>query len=87
MLPYLDNRSASVTILTLQSENNEITGPFARGGCGMLRQALAITLSMLLTTPIWGISNPVGTVASGTGITVAGTSAAAGSTLYDGDTV
>ncbi|HVB99401.1 MAG TPA: hypothetical protein VNJ12_08765 [Candidatus Dormibacteraeota bacterium] len=53
----------------------------------MLRQALAIALSVLLSTPVWAISNPLGTVASGHDVTVAGTAAAGGSTLYNGDTL
>ncbi|HVB35419.1 MAG TPA: hypothetical protein VNJ52_13760 [Patescibacteria group bacterium] len=51
----------------------------------MLRQALAVTLSLLLSAPVWAISNPLGTVISGNGAYVAGVAAADGSTVYNGD--
>lgn len=53
----------------------------------MLRQALALILSLLLSAPMWAASNPLGTVVSGNGVSVAGTTAADGSTLYNGDTL
>jgi hypothetical protein len=53
----------------------------------MLRQALAITLSLLLSGPVWAVSTPLGTVASGEGVSVAGIAATDGSTLYNGDTL
>lgn len=53
----------------------------------MLRQALAVTLAILLSGPVWAASTPLGTVASGNGINVAGTAATQGSTLYNGDTL
>ena len=53
----------------------------------MLRRAVGITLSLLLCTPMWASSNPLGTIAAGRDVTVAGTAAANGSTLYNGDTL
>jgi ferric-dicitrate binding protein FerR (iron transport regulator) len=53
----------------------------------MFRQALSVTMSLLLTVPLWAVSTPVGTLASSNGVTVSGTLAAPGSTLYSGDTL
>lgn len=53
----------------------------------MLRQTLAVTLSILLSAPLWAVSTPLGTVVSGNGFTVAGSAAANGSSLYNGDTL
>lgn len=53
----------------------------------MFKKALAITLSMLLAAPIWAMSAPIGSVAIGSGTTVAGTTAAPGTSLFSGDTV
>lgn len=53
----------------------------------MFRQALAVTMSLMLTVPLWAISAPVGTIASSNGATVSGTLAAPGSSLYSGDTL
>lgn len=53
----------------------------------MLRRAIAVTMSLLLTVPLWAISSPVGTIAVGSKVTVAGSAAAAGSSLYSGDTL
>lgn len=53
----------------------------------MFRQALAVTMSLLLTVPLWAISAPVGTIASSNRATVSGTLAAPGSSLYSGDTL
>jgi ferric-dicitrate binding protein FerR (iron transport regulator) len=53
----------------------------------MLRQTLAVTLSILLSAPVWAISSPLGAVVSGNGVSVAGASAADGSSLYNGDTL
>jgi hypothetical protein len=53
----------------------------------MLRRAMAVTLSLLLSLPLWAISSPVGMIAFGSKVTVAGTAAATGSSLYSGDTL
>ena len=53
----------------------------------MFRRAMAVTMSLLLTVPLWAISSPVGTIAVGSKVTVAGTAAATGSSLYSGDTL
>ncbi|HEV2386905.1 MAG TPA: hypothetical protein VGS20_06565 [Candidatus Acidoferrales bacterium] len=54
----------------------------------MFRQALALALSALLAIPLWaGPSAPAGTIASSNGATVSGTAAAAGSSVFSGDTV
>lgn len=53
----------------------------------MLRRAMAVTMSLLLSVPLWAISSPVGTIALGSKVTVAGSEAATGSSLYSGDTL
>lgn len=53
----------------------------------MLRQALSITLSVLLALPLWAASTPIGAIASSSGVTVSGSVAAPGSSLYSGDTL
>lgn len=53
----------------------------------MFRQALSVTMSVLLAVPLWAGSAPVGTLASSQGVTVSGNVAAPGSSLYSGDTL
>lgn len=53
----------------------------------MLRRVMAVSLSLLLSLPLWAISNPVGTVALGSHVAVGGAAAAAGSSIYSGDTL
>lgn len=53
----------------------------------MLRQALAIAMSVLLSAPVWAISSPLGTMVNGIGTNVAGSTVTDGSTLYSGDTL
>lgn len=53
----------------------------------MLRRAMAVTLSLLLSLPLWAVSSPVGTVAIGSHVDVSGAAAAAGSSIYSGDTL
>lgn len=53
----------------------------------MLRRAMAVTMSVLLSLPLWAVANPVGTIALGSKVTVAGNAAATGSSLYSGDTL
>ncbi|MDE3136443.1 MAG: hypothetical protein KGL59_07700 [Acidobacteriota bacterium] len=53
----------------------------------MFRRAMAVTMSLLLSLPLWAISSPVGTIALGSKVMVGGAAAATGSSLYSGDTL
>jgi ferric-dicitrate binding protein FerR (iron transport regulator) len=53
----------------------------------MFRRAMAVTMSLLLSLPLWAISSPVGTIALGSKVMVGGVAAATGSSLYSGDTL
>ena len=53
----------------------------------MFRQALSVTMSLLLSVPLWAISAPVGTVAYSNGMRIGNDPAASGTSLYNGDTL
>lgn len=53
----------------------------------MFRQALSVSLSVLLAVPLWAGPSSVGTVAASNGATISGTMAAIGSSIYSGDTL
>lgn len=53
----------------------------------MLKKALAVIMSMLLTVPIWAMSAPIGNVSISSGATVAGIAATPGTSLFSGDTL
>jgi hypothetical protein len=48
---------------------------------------MAVSMSLLLSLPLWAISSPVGTIALGSKVMVGGAAAATGSSLYSGDTL
>ncbi len=53
----------------------------------MFRQALSVTMSLLLSVPLWAMSAPVGTVAYGNGVRIGNDPATSGTSLYNGDTL
>jgi hypothetical protein len=63
------------------------TRTFREAAAMILRQGLAVFLSAFLASPLWANTAIVGTVQNSNLATLGGANLAAGTTLYDGDTV